>query len=200
MKIFIKNPSYWLPTQGEPTPKIAYAPVIFKRRLSPLTKMTIEVLHALFEKDPNAKGYKDFFSSIRGEMGRQFLINKSLIVDSEILPADFSLSVFNTPIAQAAIFFTLKAGYTVINSANNKIGDMMAAAAVAVNSGDEKNIVFVYADEPMREEYASCKNVEIKPGAFACVITAKESFDTIALDTSEIFVLDNLLTLQNPNI
>lgn len=195
MNIFIENPTFWLPDTNNLAPKLPYAPMLFKRRLSALTKMTSEVLHALLEKDPDAKYYKDYFASNRGELSRQFAINKSLLIDGEISPASFSLSVFNTPIAQAAILLGLKAGYTVISAASNNIGDMLLAAGAAVKCGDEKKVVFIYADEGIPDVYNGCKNTAGRSGAFSCVVSGEYGCNSIALDTNKIFTLDNLLTL-----
>ncbi len=90
-------------------PSIDFTPPLFRRRLSQLSRMTIRVVHdALAHAD--CASIKQSFISFRGEIARQFSIDKALIAEQTVLPAAFSLSVFNAPIALAAIACGLKGG------------------------------------------------------------------------------------------
>ena len=116
MKIAVSNVHIWHPAEEnqKEKPKLEFADPLFKRRLSQITRMTVQVLHDLVEEFPSAREYKQVFVSFRGEIEREFTINRGIIQDGEILPAGFSLSVFNAPIAAATLCLKLKSGYSVI--------------------------------------------------------------------------------------
>ncbi len=160
-------------------PKLEFCDPLFKRRLSQISRMTIQVVHDLIQKIPDAKNAKLVFSSFRGELARELKINKSLYEDADVMPASFSISVFNTPPAAATIVEKIKSGYTAVFPSNDNFYDALAAAAAPVLCGDEQKILFVYADELIIEEYkAAYKNPygrgEPFPLAFACLLSAEQ--------------------------
>ncbi len=171
-EIFVSNLKSYFPPEENifEKPKLEFADPLFKRRLSQISRMTIQVLHDLIEDCPEAKNYKQIFVSFRGELSREFSINKSLILDSEILPAAFSLSVFNTPIASASLCLQLKGGYSVIYPSKCDFKSAVLSAASVLLSGAEEKIILVYADEAILEEYkgVSPKNADVL--AFACIL------------------------------
>ena len=63
------------------SPKLEYTDPLFKRRLSQISKMTIQVVHNLLGKTNVDKNIKIVFVSLRGEIEREFTINKGLIED-----------------------------------------------------------------------------------------------------------------------
>lgn len=163
------------------SPKLEFADPLFKRRLSQITRMTIQVIHDLLEKIPEASECKQVFVSFRGEIEREFSINENLIKDSEIMPAGFSLSVFNTPIAAATICLKLKAGYSVIypscsnNNQANAFAHAMKGVASPLLCGDEESVIFVYADEFVPEVYGELRSENSEPMAFACLLSREKS-------------------------
>ncbi len=160
-------------------PDIAFTAPLFRRRLSQISRMTIQTVHAVIEKEPEAPSFKQVFISLRGEIERQFTINKSLAEDSEIMPAAFSLSVFNTPIALAAIALKLKAGYTAVYPAGGDFSAAFKAAASPVLCGAEERLLLAYADEAVPEPYAALPDAkqtngeENAPLAFAAVLDCR---------------------------
>ncbi|MDR0710327.1 MAG: beta-ketoacyl synthase chain length factor, partial [Spirochaetaceae bacterium] len=86
--------------QTAESPALEYTDPLYRRRLSQVSRMTIEVIHDVL---PIEKDTRLVFVSFRGELARQFSINRMLAGDGDIKPAAFSLSVFNTPPASAAI-------------------------------------------------------------------------------------------------
>lgn len=158
-------------------PKIEFTDPLFRRRLSQISRMTIQVVHDLTEKVPEAASYKQVFVSFRGELEREFTVNQSIIEDAEIMPAAFSLSVFNTPIALSSIALKLKGGYSVIFPDGEDFSAAFKCACAPVLCGAEEKIIFVYADEFIPDAYkslcaASGKNV---PLAFAFIIGGKQT-------------------------
>ena len=154
------------------SPKLEYTDPLFRRRLSQITKMTVHVIHTLLEKNCISKETKINFISLRGEIEREFTINKSLIEDGTILPAGFSLSVFNTPVASATLAFGLKGGYTVIFPSKGNFDSALKNAVAPVLAGTEKQIILVYADEFVPDYYGDKRPEQNIPFAFAAVVSA----------------------------
>ena len=131
-------------------PDLSFTEPMFRRRLSQISKMTIQVAHDLLPFSDNAK---ILFFSFRGELSRQFQVNKMLIEENSISPAAFSLSVFNAPAALAAMALGLKGGYSAIYSGDNSFASGVAAAKAALLGSATEEIVFIYADEEAPQEY-----------------------------------------------
>lgn len=159
--------------QNEKTsPKLEFADPLFKRRLSQITRMTIQTIHDVLEERPDCTASKIAFVSFRGELERQLSINKMLLKDNELLPAGFSLSVFNTPVAAASIVLHLKSGYSVIYPSKGNFKDALLCAASPVLCAEEQNILFVYADEKIPEEYSGLADESCLPFSFAAVLSS----------------------------
>ncbi|MBQ7158663.1 MAG: beta-ketoacyl synthase chain length factor [Treponema sp.] len=152
-KLYINQYAYYQPPKETPkeSPKLDYVDPLFKRRLSQLSRMTIEVVKQVKDAAPDAK---IVFASLRGEIGRQLKINRSLVDEFDILPAQFSLSVFNTPPAVATIALGLKNGYTAVYPSEGRLYDAFVSAVAPVLAGIEKHVIFVYGDELIPDEYA----------------------------------------------
>lgn len=186
-KIYISNLHTWNASPDNPKekPKLEFADPLFKRRLSQITRMTIQVVHDLIEEVPEAVEYKQVFVSFRGEIEREFTINRGIIEDSEILPAGFSLSVFNTPIAAASLSLGLKAGYSVIYPSKSNFKDGLFGAAAPVLSGSEEKIILVYADEYVPDEYGALQPDNNSGYAFACIISAVDIKESVSVDLND---------------
>lgn len=168
--------------QTKESPKLEYTDPLFRRRLSQITKMTVHVIHCLLEKTHVSKETKLVFISLRGEIEREFSINKGLIEEAMIMPAAFSLSVFNTPVSSATLAFGLKGGYSVLYPSKNDFSQAFKAAVAPVLAGTEQQIIMVYADELVPEQYGKKRPVENLPLAFACLISADKKDNCISFD------------------
>ena len=131
-------------------PDITFTEPMFRRRLSRISKMTIQAAHDLL---PVSDDTKFFFFSFRGEIARQFQINKMLTEENALSPAAFSLSVFNAPMALAAIALGLKGGYSCIYPKENSFTVSISVAKAALFGGNADEIAFIYADEETPAEY-----------------------------------------------
>ena len=168
--------------QIKESPKLEYTDPLFRRRLSQITKMTVHIVHSLLEKTNISKETKLVFISLRGEIEREFTINKGIIEDGMILPAGFSLSVFNTPVSSATLAFGLKGGYSVLYPSKNNFSEAFKAAVAPILAGTEKEIILIYADELVPELYGDKRPEENIPLAFACVVSAEKKDSCITLD------------------
>jgi hypothetical protein len=163
--------------QNAEGPALEYTDPLFRRRLSQISRMTIQVIH---DMQPVGNDTRVVFVSFRGELARQFSINRMLAEDGDLKPAAFSLSVFNTPPALAAIALNLTAGYTAVYPGNGSFGVALQAALAPVICGAVREILLVYADELCPEEYGDLVSREsvstggyVTPLAFAALLTSE---------------------------
>jgi hypothetical protein len=142
---------------------------LFTRRLSQLSKMTIRVICEVL---PLGEDTRIVFLSFRGEISRQFKINQMVIEEQSIMPAAFSMAVFNTPPAAASIALKLRAGYIALYPGNGRFGQGLLAAAAPVLSGMAEDVLLVCADELAPPEYGGLRP-QARPMAFAVVLSRR---------------------------
>jgi len=164
---------------GAKGPEIAFTDSLFRRRLSQISRMTVQVVHDLLPVEENTKM---LFVSFRGELVRQYQINKMLIEEKTLMPAAFSLSVFNAPAALASIALGLKGGYSALYPGNNSFAAALAAAEAALLS-DTEELIFVYADEEAPPEYGRYCNEGLPALAFALLLTRAPQSSSIPLSS-----------------
>ena len=180
------------------SPEIKFTDSMFRRRLSQISKMTIQVVHDLL---PVKEETKMLFLSFRGELSRQFKVNKMQIEDGSFLPAAFSFSVFNAPVALASMALGLKGGYTALYPTNNSIKDGLIAAAAMLNTGSADELILIYADEEIPEEYSCLVHEPLPPFAFSLLLSREQCSGSIysdfinSIDKEEICPKDFLRSL-----
>lgn len=186
--MFIRDLCVWQPPADDlsTSPKLEWTEAIFRRRLSQLTKMTVQVARDVFEKSGADKKTKIVFLSFRGELEREFKVNKTLIQEESILPAAFSLSVFNAAIAQATIALGLKGGYSCVFPSGADFASGFLAAAAPVLAGTEENIVFIYADENVPDYYKEFLKGPNEPLALAALLSSQKGQNGIECDLKNI--------------
>ncbi|MDR2211852.1 MAG: beta-ketoacyl synthase chain length factor [Spirochaetaceae bacterium] len=192
--------SSWTPSLPEKEPDITFTDPRFRRRLSMVSRMTIRVLHDLMPLPAETKIY---FISFRGELSRQFKINKTLVTEGDIKPADFSLSVFNAPPALASMALGLTAGYSAVYPGKNNFrAALLGAAACAgcsappqepgrlggdpaapAHTGQDRTpaLALVYADEELPGEYLPLMEQPPPVLAFAALLHAGPSQSGVPL-------------------
>ena len=155
-------------SRGGKGPDISFTDSMFRRRLSQISKMTVQVIHDLM---PLAEDTKIVFISFRGELSRQFQINKMLIEENALSPAAFSLSVFNAPAALATMALGLKGGYSALYPGKNSFAAGVKAAQAALLCGAQEELCLVYADEEVQSEYAGLCRETQPPAAFSLLLS-----------------------------
>jgi len=161
-------------------PELKFTDSNFRRRLSLISKMTIQVVHDLL---PLPENTKILFASFRGELGREYQLFKMLSEEGEISPAAFSLSGFNTPVALASIAFGLKGGYSALYPAHNSFVNCIAAAQAALASGTADELVLMYADEHIPPECKSFFKKCPEAAAFGFILSKNETGSSIPLSS-----------------
>ncbi|MBO4546021.1 MAG: beta-ketoacyl synthase chain length factor [Treponema sp.] len=186
--MFVSNVCVWAPPADDlsASPKLEWTQPIFRRRLSQLTKMTVQVARDLFEGSSIDKNTKIVFVSFRGELEREFKVNQTLIQDDQILPAAFSLSVFNAAAAQATIALGLKGGYNCVFPSGSNFTDGFLAAAAPVLAGTEESVVLIYADENVPDYYKEFLQGPNQPLAFAALLSSQKKGDALELNLDNI--------------
>jgi hypothetical protein len=176
------------------SPGIEFTEPLFRRRLSQSSKMTIQVIHYCLPLDDT----KIVFLSFRGELARQYKINKMLIEDRALMPAAFSLSVFNAPAALASIALNLESGYSAVYPAQNSFASGLAAAFAPVLCGTAEKILLVYADEAPPPEYSGLYPEPCEPLAFGILVSRNHEAGAIPLvkpiDSPRAFLSEILLS------
>ncbi len=172
-------------------PELGFTDPLFRRRLSQISRMTIQVIHDMLPFDGSVK---IVFVSFRGEITQQLKINRMLIEQHNILPAAFSLSVFNAPAALATIALNLTGGYSAVYPGEIHFLNGLLSAAAPVLAGREPEILFVYADELIPPEYGELVRDEDAghihaqhlhaPLAFAVLFSGRETGGSIPLTLS----------------
>jgi len=163
---------------GAKGPELLFADSMFRRRLSRISKMTVQVVHGLMPIDDDAK---IFFLSFRGELSRQFQINCAFIENKTLSPAAFSLSVFNAPVALATMALGLKGGYSALYPGKDSFATGIEAAEAALHSGAAEDLLFVYADEEAPPEYDRFSGECPVPAAFGLVLSRVPRPDSVSL-------------------
>ena len=161
-------------------PVIDFTDSMFRRRLSQISKMTVQVVHDLL---PVGEDTKIFFVSFRGELSRQYQINKMLIEEKSLMPAAFSLSVFNAPAALASIALGLKGGYSALYPGNNSFSSALSAASASFLSGNQEELIFIYADEEPPPEYRRYFPETPCAVAFALLLTREPQSPSVPLSS-----------------
>lgn len=183
MSIYINGYSFWSPSADNlaASPALDYVSPLVKRRLSQLARMTIEVVHNVLPIAPDAG---IVFVSANGETSRQLQVDRMFIEDGEILPAPFSLSVFNASPAMATIALGIKNGYNAIYPADNLFREGLIYAAAPVLCGEAESVILVYADQLLPPEYQAIaeKKDNITPYAAAYVISSKKIEKSVNID------------------
>ena len=214
-KLFTSYAAYWAPVlednetawkewadgkteliSSDDAPKLEYTSPLFRRRLSQLTKMTVHAVrttlhNAGFSFDESGiDSLKIFSAGNFGEINRELQINSQLINDGEILPASFSLSVFNTAVAQTTLALKIHSGYAAAFAAKGNFYDALQCAAAAVLSGDEKEILFVWADENIPHEYEGIRKTqtekESRPFVFSFILGTENKQDSAGFDLCDL--------------
>jgi hypothetical protein len=165
-----------IPLSGD-QPDLSFTEPLFRRRLSQLSRMTVRVVHDLLPfSDQTALS----FLSFRGEINQQLKINRMLIETGSVMPAAFSLSVFNTPAALAAIALNLPGGYSAVYPGEDRFYTGLLSAAAPILGGGPEETVLVYADELVPPEYEGLGSPQNRPFAFAAVLSRVNSAVTPA--------------------
>lgn len=177
------------------------------RRLSPLTKMTVEMAWQVHSQSPPINYM--VFSSRHGEIKTSTeLID--LIADDELLsPMKFSQSVHNTSAGQFAIFHGEKAPSTSIAAGENSFAAGLVLAGNYSHLHPDHSILYIFSDRTLPERYHSAKdaNLDSTSLVIAMAISQQKNFelnldnqDTINRQDYEVDTPEKLIEWLNRKI
>ena len=183
MELYINRRAYWAPPADNQAaaPPLDYVSPLLKRRLSQLTRMTIEVVHQVLVAAPESGLV---FVSSGGESARQLQVDRMLIEDGVILPAPFSLSVFNASPAMATIALGMKGGYTALFPAGDMFREGLAYGAAPIMAGETESAILVFADQQLPAEYMAIAEPgdKVSPYAAAFVLSSVKQNGSVAIE------------------
>ena len=165
--IYIEKFKVFVPSEEVPQPDVKFVPM-----LSLLSKMVVFVNDAVSKDLPPCKVT---FASQYGEISQQLKISDTLLQTGNVSPAHFSLSVFNASIANATILEKNTAGYSAVFSGKDAFRYGLADCVAALESGSEKERIFIFADEKIPETYAPVAGVSY-PNAY-CALALRLSVE-----------------------
>jgi len=151
-------------------PPLEHVDAMFKRRLSQLTRMTIHVGHEALKGQPPMK---ICFASTYGEISQQYKITSRLIEEKEVSPANFSLSVFNTPVAALSIVEGNTEGYVACYPGVDAFKLALIDSAAALRAGDGTSRLLIVADELIPADYVALQDGINQPYALALVLSSE---------------------------
>ena len=181
--IYIEKFKVFVPSEEAPQPDVKFVPMLTRRRLILLSKMVVFVNDAVSKDLPPCKVT---FASQYGEISQQLKISDTLLQTGNVSPAHFSLSVFNASIANATILEKNTAGYSAVFSGKDAFRHGLTDCAAALESGSEKERIFVFADEKIPETYAPVAGVSY-PNAYCALalrLSVEKTEGSIELDPS----------------
>ena len=181
--IYIEKFKVFVPSEEAPQPDVKFVPMLTRRRLSLLSKMVVFVNDAVSKDLPPCKVT---FASQYGEISQQLKISDTLLQTGNVSPAHFSLSVFNASIANATILEKNTAGYSAVFSGRDAFRYGLADCVAALESGSEKERIFIFADEKIPETYAPVAGVSY-PNAYCALalrLSVEKTEGAVELDLS----------------
>ena len=148
---------YFWSRRDEPdiVPSLGFLPVRARRRLSLLSRMTLEAGHSLCA-DSDVQDV--VFSSRYGEIARQLEITEGILDDGEVSPSAFSYSVFNTPVALLSLHEKLKGKTRAVYAGEESFVNGLMQSVLSTGRRQGSPVLYLYADEEIPDAYQALVN------------------------------------------
>lgn len=159
-------------------PAVAFVKPLVRRRLSRLSKMSLEVAEAC-RLDATAPYY--VFCSRFGEYSRTVEALKGLVRGEPISPTVFSQSVHNTSAGHYTINHSDQTPTTTVAAADATLEAGFLEAWTALDSGNASRALVVYHDEPLTAPYENPYPVLDIPLAAAFVVGLPSQSGSLSL-------------------
>lgn len=154
----------------------SYLPKLFARRFSRLSKMALYVsYHCLFNEGVT-QHMPSVFCSRYGEFMNTYSVMGSIYQEMPVSPMDFSHAVYNTSQGLSSIL-TKDASPSVMVSATEDVIENGCLKAMAMLEQGAEDVLLVYHEDSLHDDYRSLVKADIQPLAFACVVS-KSGGDT----------------------
>jgi hypothetical protein len=151
----------------------SYLPKFFARRLSRLSKMAIYVsYHCLFDGNTFLH-MPSVFCSRYGEFINTCSVIDAIYQKTPVSPMDFSHAVYNTSQGLCSIL-TKDTSPSIMISATEDMIENGWLKAIAMLEQGEENVLLVYHEDSLHNDYDTLIKDNIHPLAFACVLTKND--------------------------
>jgi hypothetical protein len=135
----------------------------------PASSSAATALSAMLRRRVSAIGQKAFAAALRlspgvsdrfifcsrhGEYRRTQSLLQALALREPVSPADFSLSVHHALAGLLSIARTNSAGHTAVAAGSDSLAFGLIEAATCLAAGGDTQVLLVYFDEPLPEDYA----------------------------------------------
>ena len=144
-------------------PDVKFFPAMMRRRLSRLGKMAAAVVHRCCDNQSPGYGRRFVFASRYGEQQRTQRILEGLTKEGDVSPTAFSLSVHNAIAGLLSIAHKDEAPSVSIAAGRDTFSTAWVEASGLLISPREQceEVVLVYYDEPLTDEYAEFNDDEL---------------------------------------
>jgi hypothetical protein len=157
--------------QSPDAPALEFLPALFRRRLSQLSRMALEVGHRLSGDGPKPPCV---FASCYGEINKQYAITQGLLDSMEVSPAIFSLSVFNAPAYLLSLAEHNTAPATAVYAGEQTLSAaFLEAAGFLRQSAEPSACLVLFADEFPPPAYARLFSTPVEPYAFGLALSSR---------------------------
>jgi hypothetical protein len=162
------------------SPAVDFLPPLFRRRLSRLSRMALQVAHDCVGAE---RDLPTVFCSRHGELTRTVELFNDQLRGEPLSPTAFSMSVHNT----AAGLYTIASGNTAPSNAVAAMADSLPVAlvdaAAAIARGQIKRVLVVAAEEPAPAPYRDFLPPELAYAAAFLLVSdaAPADQDTVRL-------------------
>ncbi len=188
--VFLKGWSAWAPgletieTQREwaagratirhtaDAPPLSFLPMLFRRRLSQLSKMVLQVGHALAGDGGNPPVV---FASRFGEVNKQYQITDTLIASGEVRPGVFSLSVFNAPVFLLSIAEHIHAAGNALYARDQDTVVALVEALGILLQPESRDCLVLFGDEYLPAPYRTLFADVPEPYAFGMLLSRESA-------------------------
>lgn len=175
------------PVTASLKPDVSFLPPMFRRKLSPLSRMVFSTVNSL-EQQSEPINAPIVLATRHGELDLSIDLINAELTDSPLSPAKFSMSVHNSPV-----------GFLSIQSKNTNPNTAISAGARTLKMGllesttmlkEHGQCLLIYADENLSEEYDQYKDEQSFPICLAILL------DTNAPETEILFTNEQFQALQ----
>ncbi len=163
---------------SDAVPPLEHLPVLFKRRLSQISRMALHVGHELC---PGPREMKAVFASRYGEIGHQVKLTASLLDSGEISPAVFSYSVFNAPVALLSISEKNPDRATALSAGPASFQSAILEAAAMQQREEDEEVMIIAADERVPPPFSDLAPASHVPHALGLVLTRRPGPEAIRI-------------------
>ncbi|PMN69282.1 beta-ketoacyl synthase chain length factor [Enterovibrio norvegicus] len=151
-----------------PVPRTDAIPAMMKRRMSPISKLAVQVATELSRDE-----HIDFvvFSSRHGELQRTVTLLKDIQLGEPASPTAFSQSVHNTAAGLFTIATKTPVPATSLAAGEDTFHCALTEAAIYLSEHPEHRVLVIDFDAPVPEPYGEFEQQVFKPYALGLLLT-----------------------------